>query len=214
MSTTDTNIKPGTRVAGRDGLAGEVEQVVGGRAIVRLNDGSRIQLPVDALAERDGGYAVNLSAADVAHARQTKSAHEAARRASTHADEEHLVIPVIEERVRVGKQQYEAGRVRIKKLVREEQQHVEQELLKQAVDVERVEINRVLAEGEAPPETRREGDVLVIPLLEERLVVEKRLVLREEVRVTRTAERRVEGQDVTVRREDVDVQRESADAAA
>ena len=60
---------------------------------------------------------------------------------------------------------------------------------------------------EAAPPVREEGDTVVIPLVEETLVVEKRLMVREEIRITR---RRVEARDprrVTLRSEQVEVDR-------
>ncbi|MEO5727367.1 MAG: DUF2382 domain-containing protein, partial [Byssovorax sp.] len=54
---------------------------------------------------------------------------------------------------------------------------------------------------------RIEGDTTVIPLFEEQLVLQKRLLLREEVRVTRRRTERRDAQVVTVRREEVIVER-------
>ena len=45
----------------------------------------------------------------------------------------------------------------------------------------RVPINRVLPDDAATPEPRQEGDTLVIPVVEEELLVFKRRVLKEEV---------------------------------
>jgi hypothetical protein len=49
--------------------------------------------------------------------------------------------------------------------------------------VERVPVNRLI---DTEPQTRQEGDVTVIPIVEEVLVVEKRLLLKEEIRIRRT----------------------------
>ena len=62
------------------------------------------------------------------------------------------------------------------------------------VGVTRVPLNRTLAEGEAVPQIRTENGVTIIPVLEEILVVEKRLVLKEEVHVRQTTS----GEDVEV----------------
>jgi hypothetical protein len=48
-----------------------------------------------------------------------------------------------------------------------------------------VQIDRIVAE---PPVQRQEGDTLILPVVEEVLVVEKRLMLREEIRITRRRE--------------------------
>jgi stress response protein YsnF len=67
-----------------------------------------------------------------------------------------------------------------------------------------VPVNTVVAEA-VPP--REEGDTLIVPIFEEVLVTEKRLLLREEVHIVR---RRVEvraPQTITLRKENVDVHR-------
>ena len=59
---------------------------------------------------------------------------------------------------------------------------IDASLFKEDVDVQRVPVNRVL---DAPAETRVEGDVTIIPIMEERLKVEKQLILREEIRIVK-----------------------------
>jgi uncharacterized protein (TIGR02271 family) len=76
------------------------------------------------------------------------------------------------------------------------------------VEVERVAINRPIAEAVGP---RQEGDTLIVPLLEEVLVVEKRLILREEVRITRRKVERRSTQSVVLRSEEATVERSGAE---
>jgi hypothetical protein len=59
-----------------------------------------------------------------------------------------------------------------------------------------------------------DGDTLVIPVLRETVVVEKRLFLVEEVRITRTAVRERVQQPVTLRAEQIEIERLDADAAS
>jgi uncharacterized protein (TIGR02271 family) len=70
--------------------------------------------------------------------------------------------------------------------IRTEIEHIpgrlEVEALREDVEVEHVPVGRVVAQREAP---REENDVLIVPVYEEQLVVTKRLVLREELRVRR-----------------------------
>jgi stress response protein YsnF len=54
---------------------------------------------------------------------------------------------------------------------------------------------------------RQEGDTLIVPLVEDVLVLEKRLVLREEVRVTKKRRQVRSPQQVILRREEVIVER-------
>lgn len=71
----------------------------------------------------------------------------------------------------------------------------EEPLFAEDVDVQRVAINQVV---ESVPDTRIEGDTTIIPVVEEILVVEKRLVLREEVRITKRRNRVPRAQPIPV----------------
>ena len=75
------------------------------------------------------------------------------------------------------------------------------------VEIERVDVGRTLAEGEAPPTPHEEGDTLVIPVIEETAVVVKRLVVREEVRLRFVPTERPFEQAVDLRRQHATVER-------
>jgi len=59
-------------------------------------------------------------------------------------------------------------------------------LLREDCEVERVSVRKLL---DKPAETRQEGDTLIVPLMEEIWVVEKRLMLREELHIKRKTTR-------------------------
>ena len=59
---------------------------------------------------------------------------------------------------------------------------IDEPLFSEDVDVERVPVNRIL---DGPVQSRQEGDTTVIPVVEEVITIQKRLLLREEVRITR-----------------------------
>lgn len=122
-------------------------------------------------------------------------------RAKSEGDEVH--IPVAHEEVSVDRRQRTVGRVRIDKRVEREEVAVDEQVEFDEVDVERVPVNRVVDEL---PSVRREGDTLIVPVLEERLV--KQTVLVEEVRVTRRGRSEQISEPVTLRREEVDIERE------
>lgn len=114
------------------------------------------------------------------------------------------VIPLVEEELTVGKRLVETGRVRIRTIVNEREDLVQQSLLGEDVEIERVPVGATVAE---PPPVRQDGDTIIVPLLEEVLVLERRLVVREEVRIRRRrTETKVE-HAVTLRSEDVVVER-------
>lgn len=114
-------------------------------------------------------------------------------------------IPLYEEALSVGKRTVERGAVRITTRVSEREETVEQALRSESVEVTRVPVGRPV---DTVPEPRREGDVLIVPVIEEELVVTKRLVLREELHIRTRAEERTERVSVTLRSEDAVVTRE------
>ena len=77
-----------------------------------------------------------------------------------------------------------------------------------SVDVVRVPIDRVV---ERAPEVRTEGDVTIVPVLEEVMFVEKKLVLKEELHIRRRTETETVDVPITLRRQRVVV--EHLDAA-
>jgi len=95
-------------------------------------------------------------------------------------------IPLVEEHVTVDKRVVETGRVRIRSVVDEKLVRVSEELERDDVVIERVAVNREVTE---PPRSREENGVLIVPILEEVVVVEKRLVLKEELHIRRQPQR-------------------------
>jgi uncharacterized protein (TIGR02271 family) len=114
------------------------------------------------------------------------------------------VIPVIEETLDVQKRQVETGGVRIIKVVHEREEVVNVPRVREEVTVERVTLNRLV---DTPVSMRQEGDTLIIPLLEEVVVMEKRLMVKEELRITTRRIEEQASQQVTLRREEVVVER-------
>ena len=117
-------------------------------------------------------------------------------------------LPLVEEALRVGKRLVETGRVRVHVATETEERLVRETLRTERAEVERVAIGRELAEGEPAPTTRQEEDgTVVVPVLEEILVVERRLVLREEIRLRLVAAEEVVEQPVALRRQRAGVER-------
>jgi stress response protein YsnF len=123
----------------------------------------------------------------------------------------HEVIPIVEEQAQLHKRVV-TNKVRVTKTAHVKQAVADEPLRRETVDVERVAVNRVI---DAPVEIRHEGDTVIVPVMEEVLVVEKRLVLREEVRLTTRRTEHRQPQTVDLRYEQVSVERVPAtDAAA
>ena len=116
-------------------------------------------------------------------------------------------VPVVEEQVVVAKRKRVTGAVRVATRTREEER-----LVDEPYDVEEVSVERVPIEGggrwvDAPVPVRREGETTVISVHEEVVVVETRLRVVEEVRLTRRRSTRRHAERVTVRREEALVER-------
>jgi uncharacterized protein (TIGR02271 family) len=132
---------------------------------------------------------------------------------NTNPDNHHLnenitgnvVIPVIEEHLTVDKKEVETGRVTISKKVHSEQQVIDIPVVEEEVDVQRIPFNQYIES--TPPAVRYEGEKTIIPILKEVLVVEKKLVLVEEVHITRKQNHSKISQQETLRQEEIIVNR-------
>lgn len=164
---------------------------------ITYGDNRQVQAPVALLQPQpDGTYHLPRRLRDLAH---TAAQDELAAGVST----EHR-IPVIREELRVDKRQVETGHVRVTKQVQVTEETVDTLVNQQTVQVERIPIDQLV---DTAPTVRYEGETLVIPVLEEVMVVEKRLRLKEEVRITYQVETVEQQTPVTLRREEVVVAR-------
>ena len=118
---------------------------------------------------------------------------------------EKTTIEIASEALEIEKREIETGRVRVRKIVHEKEERIEELLRRSDVEVERVPLNRIVAE---PLETRYEGDTLVVPVLEEVVVVKKQWLLKEEVRIRRTTVETPHTERVVLRSEEAIVERE------
>ena len=131
----------------------------------------------------DGPNRVDIPSDDLQCARQTST-----------QEKDKAVISLVEETAHVDKRLVETGRVRIRTHTEVTEQVLRETLRSDAVGVTRVPVDRVIMEGEVAPQVRTEAGVTIIPVLEEVLVIEKRLVLKEEIHISQSTM----GQDVEV----------------
>ena len=113
-------------------------------------------------------------------------------------------LALAEEELRVRKREVATGRVRIRTVVDQTEEMVREHLQSEHLDISRVAVGREL---QASPEVRMEGEVLIIPVVEEVLVVEKRLVLKEELHVRRVVSQEQVEVPVTLRKQRAEVER-------
>lgn len=114
------------------------------------------------------------------------------------------MIPRVEETFDVDKQRIVTGRVRVTTSSETVNEIAEATLAGETVDITRERIDREVADV---PQMRVEGDVTIIPVVEEIVVVEKRLVLVEEIRIRRIATSDDVQIPVTLRRQRAVVER-------
>ena len=114
------------------------------------------------------------------------------------------VLPLLAEEVAVTKRVVETGRVQVARITHEREQLIDELLAQQTADIERVRIGQPV---DTMPAVREEGDTVVIPIVEEVLVVERRLFLKEEVRVRRVHSTQRHQESVTLRHHEAVVTR-------
>jgi uncharacterized protein (TIGR02271 family) len=185
--------KDGVRGTLVDGLPVETATT---HVLIRFETGQQVLVPTDTLSlQADGRYYYLALRLDQLEQQDNGSVQPA---------EQPYVVPVIDEILQITRQQEEIGRVVVRKHVHERVEVVDEPLRRDNVTVTHVPINRVI---DLPVDVRQEGETLVVPVLEEVLVVEKRLMLVEEVHVTRHTTEIHQPEEVTLRREEVTVER-------
>jgi uncharacterized protein (TIGR02271 family) len=117
---------------------------------------------------------------------------------------EPTVIPVIEEELVAGTREVKTGTVRISKEVEQVRKIVTSPAVRDVVEVNRIPVNRIV---NSIPQMREEGDLLVIPVVEEELVIQKRLILKEEIHIRRKRTRERVSKAVTLDSERAVVER-------
>jgi stress response protein YsnF len=115
-------------------------------------------------------------------------------------DGQQLNIPIVEEQVQVDTRVVELGHVTVQKKVDEFLDERAISLRHQQVEVERVPVDRIIDEIIEP---YLDGDVYVVPIIEEEIVITRRLRLKEELRVQRTIGQHEESIQTPFRRERV-----------
>ncbi len=175
-----------------EGIRAEIESLNSEQATVRLNDGRLISLPRSyLLAQTDGSFRVEFSL-------------------SRFLQNGLMVIPVIEEQLDIDKREVQRT-VRISKTVEARDVEVNEALRSESIDIERVPVNRYI---DSPLPVREENGTTIISLVEEVLVVEKRWLLREEIRISRREAIEPFNEVYTLRREDVHVERDGEDVVS
>ena len=120
------------------------------------------------------------------------------------------VLELREEHAVVTRRIVAGATVRVATTTSVREQQIDEALSRETVEVERVPVGRVV---EAVPDVRQEGDVTIVPVMEEVLVLERRLVLKEEVRIRRVRTTEAHRETVQLRQQEATVTRREAGSA-
>lgn len=173
----------------RGEIRGFIERDGSTLAVIDLPRGARVTVPTDLLhLEDDGGYTIP--------ARWSQFSSETAAQVS---------VPVMKEEVSVGVRRVPQERMRIRRRVITENREVHTPVWAERVQVDHVPRDVFVDRAPSP---RREGDTLVLPIVEEVPVVQTRLLLKEEVRIRVVRERSIDRRTIAVRRHEVELERE------
>jgi len=158
---------------------------------VRLDTGETLVLPASLVTEEpDGSYRVALGLDEIRGGERGNAP---------------VVIPVIHEELEIGKRRVETGAgVRIHKSSREEEETVDLPLIHERIEVERVPVDLPL---ESPAPVRHVGETIIVPVMQEVLVVRKELRLVEELHIRKVRTETRDPRTVTLRKEEATVER-------
>jgi stress response protein YsnF len=124
------------------------------------------------------------------------------------SDSEELAIPLSAEEAEVTRRRVVTGRVRVSTITKTRDEQIDELLTSEQAEIERVPVRQLV---DAVPEIRQEGDTTVIPVIEEVLIVERRLFLKEEVRIRRVTTTTRHQETVTLREQDAAITRSTED---
>jgi len=181
---------------------------------VRLGSGELIFVQADRMTETaPDRYRFNGSFQDVSRdaTNQTSSSPESLNQPNSNEhnlaamdartnERGEIVVPLIAEEISISVKTVETGGIRVHKIVREDVQTIDEPIIREHIEAERVEINQFV---ETAPAIRYEGDVMIVPVLEEVVVTQKRLLLREEIHLVKRREEISNPQEITLRREEI-----------
>jgi uncharacterized protein (TIGR02271 family) len=108
------------------------------------------------------------------------------------------------EQVTVARRRVEGDTVRVSTVTRETEKFVDEALAHERVEVENVAIGRLI---DAVPPVREEGDITIVPVIEEILIIEKRLILKEEVHIRRVRVPDRHREVIILREQDIVIER-------
>jgi uncharacterized protein (TIGR02271 family) len=124
--------------------------------------------------------------------------------AESGSDGRELVVPLYAEELLVSKRLVPTNRVQVSRVTQQHEQLVDELLARERVAIDRTVLDKPV---DSIPTVREEGDTIIVPIVEEVLVVERRLILKEEVRIRRLHEEERHQERVTLRKQEAIIER-------
>jgi uncharacterized protein (TIGR02271 family) len=115
-------------------------------------------------------------------------------------DEDELRVQRSEEELRAGTREREVGSVNVRKRVRTDRERIEVPTRREQVSVERVPVRGEASEGQIG------ADEVSVPVVEDEVVVQKKPVAKEEIRIRKDVVHEQQIVEEDVRREEVDIE--------
>jgi len=123
------------------------------------------------------------------------------------ADSNEVILPVHAEQAEISRVHVTTGIVKVSTVTTTKEEVVDLLLKDETVRIEHVPCNRFVDEA---PQVRELDNVTIVPVLEERLVVERKLFLKEEIHIHRTTSSRHHRETVVLREQIAVIQNEPA----
>lgn len=114
------------------------------------------------------------------------------------------MLRLLAEDATVSRRVVETGRVRVAKVTHTRDHQIDELLARTSFEVDRVPIGRII---DAIPAIKEDGDLTIVPIVEETVVVERRLMLKEELHIRRVQTNEHYQQTVKLRYQTAEVTR-------
>jgi uncharacterized protein (TIGR02271 family) len=118
--------------------------------------------------------------------------------------EHDKIVRLHSEDLQITRERIAGDTVRVRTVTSQHDRLVEEQLVHERVEIVRVPIGRVV---DTVPDVRQDGDVTILPVVEEEIVVQKRLILKEEVHLRRVSVAEVHRETVILREQDAVITR-------
>jgi uncharacterized protein (TIGR02271 family) len=115
-----------------------------------------------------------------------------------------IVLPLYAEEVSVSRQVVPKSRVQVSRVSHEREQLVDELLAHEHVEIDRIPMGTPV---DTIPPIREESGTIIVPVVEEVLVVERRLILKEEVRIRKVRDEERHQERVTIRSQEAIITR-------